>query len=105
MDKINDHTLKLISSFLELLKSNKIEIEIAYLFGSYANNTATKYSDIDIAIVSDNFTGDMWEDKKILRNYRSKISWDISPIPFKKDEFENNKFVQDEIIKKGIRLI
>lgn len=105
MDKIDDNTLKIISSFLELLKSNNINIQTAYLFGSYANNTANKYSDIDIAIVSDDFTGDLWEDKKTLRNYKSKISWDISPLPLNKYDFENSKFVQDEIIGKGIRLL
>jgi len=105
MDKIDDHTLKIIFSFLEMLKMDNIIIDNAYLFGSYANNTSNNYSDIDIAIVSDDFTKDLWEDKKTLRKYKSKISWDISPFPLRKDEFVSSKFVQDEIIRKGIRLI
>jgi hypothetical protein len=56
-------------------------------------------------LVSDNFTGDIWEDKKILREYKAAISWDLSPMPFKSDDFNNSYFVRDEIINKGIHII
>lgn len=72
MDKINDHTLKIIFSFIEMIKMDNIKIHNAYLFGSYANNTFNNYSDIDIAIVSDDFTGDLWEDKKYYANINLK---------------------------------
>ncbi len=41
-----------------LLKENGIEISAIYIFGSYANGDFDlEWSDIDIAIVSDNFSG------------------------------------------------
>ena len=105
MDKVRDKTLDLIKDFLDLLAKNKINIQKAYLYGSHANRTNHQYSDIDLALVSDDFTGDLWEDKRTLREYKSHVSWDISPIPYRVSEFEFSQFAKDEIISKGIRII
>lgn len=105
MDKVRNKVLETINDFVNLLKKDKFDIHRVYLFGSYANNSNNEYSDIDIALVSDNFSGDLWEDKKILRNYKSLVSWDLSPLPFRINEFENSIFAKDEIIGKGIRII
>jgi len=43
------------------------------LFGSYANGTATEDSDIDIAVIIDNFNGDRLETSAKLCD----LTWDI----------------------------
>ena len=105
MDKVRDKTLDLINDFLDLLSKNKIKIQKAYLYGSYANKSNNQYSDIDLALVSDDFTGDLWEDKRTLREFKSLVSWDISPMPYKVSEFEISQFAKDDIIGKGVRII
>lgn len=44
--------IELLKRYISLLKSEGIVIEKAYLYGSYANETATNESDIDLLIVS-----------------------------------------------------
>lgn len=50
------------------------------LYGSYAKGTAKSNSDIDIAVILDDFTGDFIEVSKILYKLRRNISADIEPI-------------------------
>jgi len=42
---------EIINNYLHRLKNNNIKFEKAYIIGSYAKNTATENSDIDIAFV------------------------------------------------------
>ena len=105
MDKISDNIKGKILKFIDLLELNNIHIQKAILYGSYAAGHNNEYSDIDLALVSDNFSGDIWEDKKLLRKFKAEVSWDLSPMPFRTEEFDNSYFVRDEIIEKGIRII
>jgi predicted nucleotidyltransferase len=50
------------------------------LFGSYAKGTATDYSDIDIAVILNGFSGDYLEASKQLYRLRRNISADINPV-------------------------
>ena len=50
------------------------------LYGSYAKGTAGEYSDIDIAVILDGFTGDYLETSKQLYKLRRDISADIEPV-------------------------
>ncbi|OGW49044.1 MAG: hypothetical protein A2Z50_05420 [Nitrospirae bacterium RBG_19FT_COMBO_42_15] len=85
----------------------RIPIEKVILFGSYAYGRPTKYSDIDIAVVSAKFKK-MNDIKRImlLSDYarRIKTSIDIDPIGFTKEELEKSDYfeVGGEIIEKGV---
>ena len=63
MDKIPIDILNKIIQFLNILEKNNIHINKAILFGSYAKGTFNEWSDIDIALVSDNFQGNRFLDK------------------------------------------
>lgn len=104
MDKISNTALKLVNQFIELLEQNNLKIDKAYLYGSYAKGENNELSDIDLALVSDDFTGDLWDDKKLLREYKAQVSWDISPLPMTNNDFRNSHFVRDEILKYGIEI-
>ena len=95
---------KIIKNFLEEIQKNYI-IDDAYLYGSFAKGTAGRWSDIDIAIVSSDFSGDLFEDRLILMHRASTIDDRIEPKPFKKELFSVNDPLVDEIQKNGIRLI
>lgn len=102
MDKIPPEVMNKINSFIELLESNNINIQKAILFGSYSKGNYNQWSDIDLALVSDNFTGNSFEDKNNLIDYIYSAGKDISPVPYRPEDFNDNMFVRDEILKYGI---
>ncbi len=103
------HTQKdvneIISRFIELA-GKEINIKHIYLFGSYARGTYSEYSDIDVAIVSDDFQGIPFYDRQRMIKYILKISDSLELHPFKTDDFnpEINPFVS-EIINTGIMIL
>ena len=94
-----------IEEFIRQLNANNLQILRAYIFGSYAKGLQSKWSDIDVALVSDQFEGDMFNDRCRLSPYVVKIDTDIETHPFSTKDFsEDNPFVK-EIIKTGIRIV
>ena len=55
--------------FLNELSKNNFKIDKAYLFGSYAKGTNNEWSDIDLAVVSENFEGNRLFDKDKIRQF------------------------------------
>ncbi len=105
MAQIPDKIIQIIHRFIDELTKNNITIEQAMLFGSYAQGTYNKWSDIDLAIVSKAFTGDRFEDKKKIRKIKLAISSDLEPLPFTINEFTpDNPFVKN-IIETGMRIV
>ncbi len=49
--------IKISKDFLNDLKSSGVNIRKAYLYGSYAQNRQHEHSDIDVALIADEFTG------------------------------------------------
>jgi len=94
---------KIIKRFIELI-SPEFPLRSVYLFGSYAKGNPREYSDIDLAIVSDNFEGSRFFDKQKLNKYILITSIDLEAHPFKTEDFtEDNPFVK-EILETGIRV-
>ena len=77
-DKALDKGRKLIG----LLKTNGIDVYEAYLFGSVAMDKADEYSDIDIAIVSEDFTGIPFYDVKKISKFRRAVDLRLEVHPF-----------------------
>lgn len=91
-----------IELFIRLLESNSIKIHRAVLFGSYASGNFNEWSDIDLALVSDDFTGNRFQDKISLIDLILEAGSDLSPVPFTVEDYKNSMFARDEIEKKGI---
>lgn len=106
MASFNDiETVKLIAErFAELLK-NEMKINSVYLYGSVVNECSTKGSDIDIAVISNDFTGDCVDDIFRLMKIRRKVDNRIEPHPFKSSEFDSSNPFVKEILTKGIRIM
>jgi len=66
MAKIPDQIRKIIDQYIRVLEDNHIHIRKAVLFGSYARGRADGWSDIDIALVSEDFEGNRFDDREFL---------------------------------------
>lgn len=94
--------MDIVKRFLSRLDEEGIHVESAYLFGSYAKGAENKWSDIDIAIVSSEITGDGIEDIIRLVKIASKIDTRIEPVPFNPDGFVDEDPLVWEIKKEGM---
>lgn len=95
---------KIVKEYAELLKQ-EVSLDQVYMFGSYAKGTYNDNSDIDIAVVARDFTGDRFEDSLKLRKLRRKIDCRIEPHPIKSENFDmTNPFIR-EIVDTGIRIV
>lgn len=84
------------------LVKEELDVKNIYLYGSYAKGTYTLDSDIDIAVVGEDFTGDPIEDTLMLMRIRRKIDHRIEPRPFKTCDFNLSNPFAKEIIETGI---
>lgn len=104
MAAVTDEAVEVLERFLITVKAANIKIERAILFGSYAKGDAGKWSDIDIAIVSPDFSGIAFYDSKMLAPFLLKVDTRIELHPFRPEDFnEENEFVK-EIMKNGREL-
>lgn len=72
---------KIAKDFGRLIQE-ELDVKYIYLYGSYVKGTQTEDSDIDIAVVGDDFSGDPIADTLILMRIRRKIDKRIEPRPF-----------------------
>ncbi len=86
-----------------LLLKEYFPLENVYLFGSYAKNTNTEDSDIDVAIVINHIEGDYFSINPLLWKLRRQIDDRIEPILIEKD-FDDANFLA-EIQKYGIEIV
>lgn len=93
-----------IKKYLKALNKNNIPIREAILFGSYATGNYQKWSDIDIALVSDIFAGDRIDDKDKIRSITLSVSSEIEVMPFAPNDFNSQNPFVEEILKTGVKL-
>jgi predicted nucleotidyltransferase len=97
-----DQVVILVKRYIAELERNKIPIRKAIIFGSYAKGDAKKESDIDVALVSEVFSGDRFEDRRKIIPLRREIDNRIEPLPFRPEDFENDGILAEEIKKTGV---
>ena len=89
------------------LAAKELRLEAVYLFGFTARGNrgnAHEWSDIDLAIVSPDFTGDSFEDSQKLFPYLLQVDTAIEVHTFRPSDFTStNPFIK-EIITTGIRV-
>jgi len=96
--------IKIIKEYIVELEKNRLHILSVYLYGSYARITNKTNSDIDVAIISDSFSEDWFNNMKLLLKLRRKIDLRIEPIPFRPEDFHPSQPLYHQIIKEGIRI-
>src|SRR3990167_2105087 len=102
MDKIKDNALEIALEYIKKVIKAGIRVNKAYLYGSHARETATKDSDIDIAIISPDFTGDRFNDAIFLKKFRINLDIRIEPIPIKPEDFIEENPIVSEILSNAI---
>lgn len=93
--------IEVAKRYLEELERNKIPVQEAIIFGSYAKGSPKEESDIDIAVISGAFTGDRFEDRRRIVPLRRKIDSRLEPIPFTPEDFYKGGNLADEIKRTG----
>ena len=96
---------KSVKSYIAQLENIGIHVQQAILFGSYASGKYDEWSDIDLAIVSNDFAGNRFEDRSKIRKITLQVNSDISPMPFRPEDFNENDYFVKEILETGIRIV
>jgi predicted nucleotidyltransferase len=104
MAAVTDEAIEVVEKFLQIVKTAGIKIDRAILFGSYAEGVAGKWSDIDIALVSQDFSGVSFYDNKMLIPFLLKVDSRIEVHPFRPEDFNEDNFFVKEIIKNGVEI-
>ena len=102
MAKINSSVKEKIDLFLKKLSENGIRTEKTYIFGSYAKDSANSLSDIDLAVISSDLTGDRFSERLRLMKISANIDSKIEPVPFNSNTFVPEDPLVWEILKTGI---
>ena len=105
MAPVTDEAIKTLGKFLNLVTEAGYQIQRAVLFGSYASGKADRWSDMDVALVSPDFTGIPFNDRKALIPFLLKTDTRIEVHPFKPEEFSRDNLFVVEILDTGVNLI
>ena len=105
MAVISNRVRAAVDELIQQLNANNFLIRQAFIFGSYAKGQQSKWSDIDVALVSDRFEGDMFNDYCKMSPYLIKANLSLEVHPFRPEDFtKDNPFVE-EIIETGIKVV
>jgi len=97
--------MEYISGYIKECNALGIHFSRVILFGSHAKNTTHKWSDIDLVLVSDSFSGFAPDDRGMIAPATVKFC-DIEPHTFTTEYFENGEdpFIKEEILPVGKEL-
>ena len=104
MDREDGEILKAVTRFLEEVEGSGLHLTSAYLYGSHAEGMARPDSDIDVALISRDFTGDLLEDHRKIVDALLRSDPRIEPVRFRPEQFYDEHPLVWEIRKKGKRL-
>lgn len=90
-----------VERFLEVAR-RQWRIEAAYLFGSQVQGQATKWSDIDVAVVARDRPADLSQERLRLMRVAAAIDLRIEPRLFVAEDFTINDPLVGEIRRSGI---
>lgn len=99
-----DQVLEIIIKYVRELENHNIPVQEVFLFGSYAGKNPRSESDIDLAVISEIFTEDRFENRRKIVPLRRKIDSRIEPIPFTPTRFTQGGILADEIKRTGIKI-
>ncbi|MBI5092960.1 MAG: nucleotidyltransferase domain-containing protein [Candidatus Hydrogenedentes bacterium] len=94
--------LDIIERFRTALEAHGVHGPKIILFGSHATGTAHDSSDIDLAVVSEDFVGkNLWERINLLADAICDVFEPIEAIPFSPEEWEAGDTIMAQIARKG----
>lgn len=90
--------------YVNFLRKENPEIIKAYFFGSYAKGDEGPNSDMDIAIIFEDFP-DSFDMQVELMKLRRKFDTRIEPHPFRATDFNFSNPIANEILKTGLEIV
>ena len=104
MAGIPDTIIKSVERFIAAIRQQR-QVEAAYLYGSQVKGTSTEWSDIDLAIISSDFsTEDLFQEQLALLRLAAQIDDRIEPRPFTPAGFNINEPLVNEILQTGTQV-
>jgi uncharacterized protein len=101
---VTEKTLtKYVTDYIKACNEAGVHFKKVILFGSYASNKANKWSDIDLALVSDSFTGMPVDDRRKISKANIFFT-DIEPHTFNTKYFKKGDPFIDEIKRTGVEM-
>ncbi len=97
---LEDNSRQVVTEYANLLRE-RISLDKVILFGSFARGQQHPDSDIDVAVISSDFSGDRLEDQLQLMRLRRKVDLRIEPIPFLPQDFTAADPLAKEIMDTG----
>ena len=104
MAHVNGEIISKVHKTIGLLNDNNISIKEAYLFGSYASGCEHEWSDIDIALVSVDFSEDRHKERIRIMKIINSIDNRIEPVPYNPEQFTETDPLVWEIKNHGIEI-
>lgn len=99
---VSNEVLIIAKTYGDLLKE-VLDVDSIYLFGSCVLRTAS-YSEIDIAVVSKDFTNDIILERLKLMRLRRQVDTRIEPHPINLKDFTSNNLFAVSIMETGIKI-
>jgi predicted nucleotidyltransferase len=91
---------------LNHLREQGLSVQSAYIFGSQVGGTVHEWSDVDVCIISKNFSRHNDALTYLWRALRQQdVKAGIEPIGFHPDDFIEDIPVVNEILHRGVRII
>jgi predicted nucleotidyltransferase len=103
MAPISTSVMQSVERFLAAAQQ-QARIEAAYLYGSQVGGTAMPWSDIDLALISADFSDNLFQERLVLMRLAAKIDDRIEPHPFTPERFNINDPLVSEIRRAGVQL-
>ena len=101
MDAEKVLVIEKVKRYLNELTRYGINIEKAYLYGSYARGNYHKDSDIDIVIISSDFQGMRFYDWQRIAPLTEDIDLRIEPMPYRPGDFTDSEPLAVEVMANG----
>ena len=94
-----------VRQLLETLRAEGLNTTAAYIYGSQTRGTSHRDSDIDVAIVSPDLSGDRLEDWCRLNRLATQIDVRMEVIGFRPEQFRDEHPLAWEVKTTGVRLV
>lgn len=104
MDRRTRQAIEIAKRYVDELRKNKIKVTKAYLYGSYVYGNPHRDSDIDIVVVSPQFSGVRFLDSHKIAQLRRNIDLRISALAYHPRDFKRDCVIPYEAMTKGIRI-
>jgi predicted nucleotidyltransferase len=101
-----EEIIKIVQKYAQKLREKGVNLQKIILFGSYAANRETRDSDIDVAVVSEIFGKDRFDERVLLSKIAYYVDARIEPHPVSLKDFTEDTWqtIIHEIKSKGTEI-